>query len=136
MRPAKLADLPRIREVRGGTTENRLTDTGAVTEPEVRWYLDEGVFLVSQDETDVQGFVCANPQTGYLWALFVIDAAQGRGHGGGLHDAAMSRLRDFGHRQSFLSTGTGTKAEGFYEAKGWRRMGVNLKGDAVYRLWL
>ena len=38
-------------------------------------------FLVSEDVSAVQGFTCANHQTGYVWALFVIDEAQGQGHG-------------------------------------------------------
>jgi GNAT superfamily N-acetyltransferase len=84
----------------------------------------------------VQGFTCVNHQTGYVWALFVIDGTQGRGHGTALLDAAMTRLRQAGHRQAFLSTGTGTRVERFYQAKGWRPMGVNMNGEMVFRLWL
>ena len=136
IRPATRADLPRIYEVRNGVGENPLLDSDGVTEDEVLWYMDEAIFLVSEDESGVQGFTCANSQTGYVWAMFVIDAAQGRGHGGSLLDAAMARLRQAGHRQSFLSTGLGSKAEGFYRSKGWLPMGVNLKGERVYRFWL
>jgi hypothetical protein len=32
---------------------------------------------VSEDEAGIQGFTCANHQTGYVWALFVIDGALG-----------------------------------------------------------
>jgi GNAT superfamily N-acetyltransferase len=136
IRPATRADLPRIHAVRHGTAENRLLDPALVTEAEVAWYMDTGIFLVSEDATGVRGFTCANPQTGYVWALFVIDAAQGRGHGTRLLDAAMQRLREAGHWQAFLSTGEGTKAEEFYRSKDWRGMGTDVKGDAVYRLWL
>lgn len=135
-RPATIADLRRISDVRHGTAENRLLDPALVTDAEVAWYMDAGIFLVSEDATEVQGFICVNPQTGYVWALFVIDEAQGRGHGTRLLDAAMERLRQAGHRQAFLSTGEGTKAEGFYRSKGWQKMGTNVKGEAVYRLWL
>ncbi len=136
LRPATPADLPRIHEVRGGTAENPLTDADLVTDAEVAWYMEAAIFLVSEDENGVQGFTCVNHQTGYVWALFVIDEAQGRGHGGSLLDAAMARLREAGHRQAFLTTGKGTKAEGFYEAQGWRAMGANLKGETVFRLSL
>jgi GNAT superfamily N-acetyltransferase len=87
-------------------------------------------------ETGVQGFVCANHQTGYVWALFVIDDAQRRSHGAALLDAAMARLRQAGHRQAFLTTGRGSSAEGFYLSRGWLPMGLNLSGDTVFRLWL
>jgi hypothetical protein len=43
--------------------------------------MDDAIFLVFEDDTDVQGFTCVNHQTGYVWVRFVIDAAQGRGHG-------------------------------------------------------
>src|SRR3954464_15660055 len=136
LRPANRADLPRVHAIRHGTTENRLSDPSLVTEAEVLWYLDNALFLVSEDETGVQGFICANHQTGFVWALFVIDGAQGRGHGTALLDAAMIRLRQLGHRQAFLSTGKDTKAAAFYAAKGWTCMGLSLKGEAVFRLLL
>ena len=131
LRPATRADLSRIQEVRRGTSENRLTDPALVTDAEVEWYMDEAIFLVSEDETGVQGFTCVNHQTGYVWALFVIDEAQGRGHGAALLDAAMAQLRKAGHRQAFLSTGAGTKAEGFYRSLGWLPMGTNMRGEGV-----
>ena len=136
LRPATSADLPRIHKVRHGTTENRLSNPARVTDAEVAWYLAEAIFLVSEDEGGVQGFTCVNHQTGYVWALFVIDGAQGQGHGTALLDAAMARLRRAGHRQAFLTTGRGTRAETFYRSKGWQPTGVNMHGEAVYRLWL
>ena len=136
LRPATRADLPRIHEVRHGTSENRLSNPALVTEAEVAWYMDEAIFLVSEDDKGVQGFICANHQTAYVWALFVMDRAQGQGHGTALLDAAMARLRKAGHRQAFLSTGKHTRAEGFYQSKGWQVTGVNIDGDVVLRLWL
>jgi len=136
IRPATPQDLPRIYAVRHGTAENKLDDPSLVTPDEVDWYLREGVFLVAEDEEAVQGFTCVNPQTGYVWALFVIDGRQGRGFGTALLEAAMARLRAAGHRQSFLATGAGSRAEGFYASRGWQAMGRAHDGHIVYRLWL
>ena len=61
LRQATRADLPRIFEVRHGTAENRLDDPAQVTNEEVAWYMDEGIFLVAEDDATVQGFVCADP---------------------------------------------------------------------------
>jgi Acetyltransferase (GNAT) domain len=85
------------------------------------------------DQSGVQGFICVNHLTGFVWALFVIDEAQGRGHGTQLLDAAMARLREAGHRQSghrqsFLLTGSGTKAAGFYRSKAWQPNGHGHEG--------
>ena len=136
LRPAIRSDLPRIHQVRHGTAENQLTNPALVTDAEIAWYLEEAISLVSEDEAHVQGFTFANHQTGCVWALFVIDEAQGLGHGAALHDAAAARLRQAGHRQAFLSTGRGTRAEAFYKFKGWQPTGVNMDGEMVLRLWL
>src|SRR5580693_10203496 len=93
LRQATKLDLPRIHDVRHGTAENRLDDPSLVTAAEVEWYLNEAIFLVSEDDAGIQGFTCANHQTGYVWALFVIDGAQGRGHGAALLEDVMARLR-------------------------------------------
>lgn len=134
IRPATRADLPRIHEVRHGTAENRLNDPSKVTNEEVLWYIHHAIFLVSEDEAGtVQGFTCANHQTGYIWALFVIDGAERKGHGSALLSAALAALAAAGHRQSCLGTGKGTQAEAFYMAQGWRRMGESLDGQIVFR---
>ena len=112
-----------------------MIDPARVPDAEVAWYMDHAIFLVSED-AQLQGFACADHQTGYVWALFVIDEAQGQGHGTALLAAVLSRLRDAGHRQAFLSTGAGTKAEGFYRSKGWQPMGVDRRGEVVMRSWL
>jgi GNAT superfamily N-acetyltransferase len=136
VRRATEADLPRVSEVRHGTAENRLTDPSRVTDAEVAWYLNEAIFLVLEDEEGLQGFTCANHQTGYVWALFVIDGAHGRGHGTALLDDVIARLRNAGHRQAFLTTGQDTKAAAFYHSRGWRQTAIDMRGEAVFRLWL
>jgi GNAT superfamily N-acetyltransferase len=136
LRSANRDDLPRIYAVRHGTAENRQTNPSSVTDADVLWYMDEAIFLVSEDDAGIQGFACADHQTGYVWALFVIDSAHGRGHGTALLNAVLGSLRRAGHRQAFLNTGTGTTAERYYLARGWQRMGINPDGDMVMRLWL
>ena len=136
LRSATPDDIARIHVIRNGTSENRLANPALVTDAEITWYMNEAIFLVSEDQDGLQGFTCVNPQTSYVWALFVIDGAQGRGHGTALHDAGMARLRALGHRQVFLSTDPDTKAFGFYRSKGWCSMGLNMSGEAVLRLFL
>ncbi|MGL4975398.1 MAG: GNAT family N-acetyltransferase [Bosea sp. (in: a-proteobacteria)] len=137
IRSATRTDLARIHEVRHGTAENRLSDPSKVTNDEVLWYLDHAVFLVSEDAAgSVQGFGCANPQTGYVWALFVIDGQHRQGHGKALQDEMLASLAASGNRQAFLTTGAGTSAEQFYFSQGWRDVGRTLSGEIVFRIAL
>lgn len=131
LRPAIPADLSRIWEIRHGTAENRLSNPASVTDEEVRWYMEKAIFLVSEDEEGMQGFGCANPQSSYIWALFVIDGAQGRGHGSALLSAMLEPLAALGHRQVYLTTGPGTKAVDFYKRRGFRETGISFGGDGV-----
>ena len=48
VRRATEADLPRIWDVRHGTAENPLSDPSLVSDAEVKWYLNEAIFLVSE----------------------------------------------------------------------------------------
>ena len=97
------------------------TDPLLVTDAEVAWYLAEAIFLVSEDEMGVQGFACANHQTGYVWALFVIDGSQGQGHGTALLDEVVRRLRQAGHRQAFLTPARKRRRRGSTAPKGGGR---------------
>lgn len=130
-RQARHDDLPRINTIRHGTAENRLSDPSKVSQAEVVWYLENAVFLVSEDAEGVQGFLCANPQNSYIWALFVIDGKDGQGHGKMLMDEAETRLAALGHRQISLTTGPGTRAEEWYKRRGYRVTGTDFGGDLV-----
>jgi ribosomal protein S18 acetylase RimI-like enzyme len=132
IRAATEADLSRIHAIRMGVTENVLSDPSKVSAAEVAWYLEQAIFLVSEAGGEVAGFACANHQSGYVWALFVDPAHERRGHGRALLDALTARLTALGQRQSFLTTGAGTRAEGFYRAAGWRDMGRSLGGEIVF----
>lgn len=132
IRAAKPSDLARIHAIRNAVTENVLSDPSKVSAEEVAWYMEQAVFLVSEEAGEVAGFTCANHQSGYIWALFIDRVFEGRGHGRALLDAALGRLIAAGHRQASLTTAAGTRAERFYLAHGWRDMGRGLDGLIVF----
>jgi ribosomal protein S18 acetylase RimI-like enzyme len=136
IRTAVLADQPRVDAIRLGVIENRLSDPSKVSAAEVDWYRDKAIFLVSEEAGDgvskVAGFACANHQTGLVWALFVDPACEGRGHGTALLDGLLERLAAAGHRQAWLTTGAGTRAERFYRQHGWRDMGRQFDGQIAF----
>jgi GNAT superfamily N-acetyltransferase len=132
LRAATPADMPRIHAIRHGVTENILRDPSKVSDAEVAWYMEQAVFLVSEAEGEVVGFTCANHQNGLVWALFIDPKHEGRGHGRALLDEALRRLVMAGHRQAWLTTSAGTRAERFYGTHGWRDMGRHLDGQIVF----
>jgi GNAT superfamily N-acetyltransferase len=132
IRPCRATDRARVWQIRHGTAENRLLDPAIVQDAEVDWYQDHAIFLVSDNSEAVQGFLCANHQTAYIWALFVVDAQHGRGHGSALLNAAATRLQALGHRQMFLTTGADTRAAAWYARRGFRQTGVSFSGELVF----
>lgn len=132
LRRARPADLPRIGEIRHAVKENVLSDPSRVSDEEVAWYMEQAIFLVSEEAGELVGFACANHQTGFVWALFIDPAHEGRGHGRALLDAALEHLAADGHRQAFLTTGAATRAARFYQEHGWRDRGRNLDGQMVF----
>lgn len=132
LRRAVAADQPRITSIRMAVTENVLSDPAKVTQEEVAWYRDEAIFLVAEREGEVVGFACANHQTALIWALFIDPPCEGQGIGRALLDAALAGLKDAGHRQAWLTTGAGTRAERFYRRHGWRDRGRELGGQIVF----
>lgn len=132
IRPATRADQPRVTAIRLAVAEHVLSDPAKVTEAEVDWYREHAIFLVAQIDGEVAGFVCANHQTGLIWALFMDRKHEGRGIGRALLDAALAGLAKAGHRQARLTTGAGTRAERVYRAHGWREQGRALDGQLVF----
>lgn len=132
IRTAVAADRPRIDFIRAAVRENRLGDPARVSDAEVRWYLEEGVFLVSEGQGAVWGFGCANPRTGLVWALFVDPDAEEQGHGGALLDALCAALRRAGLIQAHLTTEPGTRAAEFYRRRQWRCTGRVWGGELAF----
>lgn len=132
LRAATPADLPRIGVIRQAVKENVLHDPSKVSDEEVAWYMEQAIFLVSEEGGEVVGFTCANHQTALVWALFIDPDHEGRGHGRALLEAALERLAGNGHRQAYLTTGAATRASRFYRRHGWRDMGLALDGQTVF----
>lgn len=132
IRRARAEDQPRISAIRMGVSENVLSDPSKVTQAEVDWYRENGIFLVAEISGEVVGFTCANHQSGLIWALFMDAAHEGRGIGRAMLDAALRGLAEAGHAQAWLTTGAGTRAERFYVRHGWRDMGRGQDGLIVF----
>jgi GNAT superfamily N-acetyltransferase len=134
LRQATMADAGSVWKVRYSVTENTLTP-GRLSDEDVRREIeDTGRGWVIEVAGVIQAFAIGNAKSGNVWALFVRPDAQGRGYGSRLHDVMVHWLREQGARRLWLTTGEATRASGFYERRGWKRVSVSRDGEARYEL--
>ncbi|MEM6438856.1 MAG: GNAT family N-acetyltransferase [Pseudomonadota bacterium] len=118
LRRAGPDDVDRILQIRAEVRENRLSDPSAVRRPQTLAFVDRGLIHVAETARGVDGFSAADPDDGFLWALFVAPQAEGRGLGAALLAAALADLRASGLTSARLETDPGTRAEGVYRRRG------------------
>jgi len=131
-RPASRADIPGMHKVRLAVRENPLTTSAIREEHYVPAIESTGRGWVIEEQGEVVAFAVGNSTTGNIWALFVHPDHEGKGYGKALHNVMVSWLFEQGLDRLHLATGTGTRAQGFYEATGWHFVGLNANGEAVY----
>jgi len=134
IRPAVLADIPALTRIRLAVVENALSDPARITHA---MYVDHvegrGRSWVAEADGAIVGFSSADGSDGSIWALFVEPGREGHGHGKALLRQAVGWLFALGHAHVRLTTGTGTRADRFYAAQGWRRDAGDGK-DAAFTL--
>jgi ribosomal protein S18 acetylase RimI-like enzyme len=133
-RPAELADIPVLMEIRGAVRENRLVALRIGAKDYVRALSVEGRAWVCETAGSVVGFVCGRPGRGDVWALFVRPADEGKGIGTALMDLVEAWLFEQGVETITLSTAPGTRAERFYRRRGWKDVGATSEGERVFSL--
>jgi GNAT superfamily N-acetyltransferase len=74
---------------------------------------------VAEDAGRIVAFSMAYAAEGKVFALFTLPGFEGRGCGSRLLDEALTWLKSLGHERAWLSTGRGTRAQAFYERRGW-----------------
>jgi GNAT superfamily N-acetyltransferase len=131
LRPATLQDIPAMHRIRLAVRENRLADPTRVTPADYVRYVEEaGVSWVAELDGRVAGFGIADRASRSLWALFVDPGFEGRGAGRALLGQLTACLFQSGRGRINLSTEPGTRAERFYLAAGWEKIGDLPTGEA------
>lgn len=121
-----------MHRVRRAVRENPLLTSAITEEHYVPAIESTGRGWVIEEQGDVVAFAVGNAVTGNIWALFVHPDHEGKGYGTALQDVMVRWLFDQGLDRLHLETGTGTRAQGFYEAFGWSYIGLNANGEALY----
>lgn len=135
IRPATLADLPRLQEIRAAVRENVLNSPGRVTLADYEDHITgRGRTWVAEDDGRIVGFCSADAVTASIWALFVDPAYERRGHGRRLLAPAVAWLRSGGAEKIVLGTAPNTRAERFYRAGGWTTNGAVSHGELAFTL--
>ena len=134
LRQAVAADIPGIQRVRHSVRENRLVST-AISDEQVREAIElTGRGWVIEFAGDVVAFAIGNATNGNIWALFVHPDHERRGYGRLLHDTMVDWLWSQRLARLWLTTEPNTRAQRFYEAAGWLRMGPTSSGELRYEL--
>jgi ribosomal protein S18 acetylase RimI-like enzyme len=122
-RPAQLADIPALVEIRDAAKENRLVQLRIGQQDYVQALTADGRAFVCEADGRVVGFVCGRPTKKDVWALFVLPEYEGRGIGSRLMDLIEAWMFEQGLEAIFLSTAPGTRAERLYQFRGWQAEG-------------
>lgn len=121
--------------IRLSVTENALSNPGRITRQMYEEYLELlGRGWVCELDGKVVGFSYAEKADSSIWALFVAPQHEGKGIGKGLLNLAVEWLFDHGANEVKLSTAANTRADHFYAAQGWLRLGMKNDIDVGYSL--
>lgn len=130
---ADLDDVVAVERVRGLVRENQLA-TPIPRERVVAALEARGRGWVAVNDGEVVGFSMADLVDSSIWALFLLPEWEGKGLGRALLDRAVAWLFDQGCTTIWLTTDPATRAAGFYERVGWRRVGLAPNGGVRFEL--
>ena len=132
LREAHRNDIPGMWTVRYAVTENTLAP-GRITDEEFRREIeDTGKGWVIEVDGRIRAFASCNAHTGNIWALFVHPEDEGLGYGDRLHAAMLAWLRTQPVQRLWLTTDVDSRACGFYERRGWQRVGISESGEVRF----
>lgn len=140
IRPGGRSDMAEMTALRTSVVENHMSvgELAAlgITPETVVADIESGrrsCFLAEEGGVIV-GFSMSDRRDGQVFALFTRPGFEGRGYGTRLLADALGWLIACGHREAWLTTAPGTRAERFYLRRGWRPAGTTAAGDVILRL--
>lgn len=132
-RPALVADIPQLMEVRFAVRENVLRNRALVTEQMYVDYLTcRGRGWVAESAGCIVGFSIIDMEGHSVWALFVHPDYAEQGIGRHLHELMLAWYFAQTTQPIWLSTSPCTRAEGFYRRLGWQDTGRTAEGEVRF----
>jgi GNAT superfamily N-acetyltransferase len=132
-RAAELADIAVLRRIRDSAVENQLVNVRLAYEDYLEGLFVDGRTWVAEHDGQLVGFVCGRPNKKDIWALFLLQAYEGKGIGNTLMALVEQWMFGQGVDAITLTTAPGTRAERLYQRRGWQQDGL-LEREVRYRL--
>lgn len=129
IRTGQPADMPDIVRIRTSVRENHLSveqmASAGITPQSILADVASGGlgFWVAEDDGRIAGFAMADCRDGSVFALFMDQQNESRGHGSALLACCEAWLKQHGFAEASLTTEPGTKAHAFYLKRGWQPTG-------------
>lgn len=136
VRLARPEDIGAMHRLRLSVSENRLPAASGIDEESYAPFVENGSAWVAESGGRLLGFAALYHRSGSVWALFVDPEAEGQGVGTALHRQMLLWATQAGLDRLRLTTQTGSRAELFYRAAGWRDEGLSSKGERRFLLEL
>lgn len=136
IRDAAEDDIPAIFDVRTSVKENHISveqmaAMGITVETICRALRDEPCIWIAECDGNIVGFSMADAANACVFALFIRPNWEGHGIGSLLMERAEAFLFER-HTSIWLGTDVTTRAAGFYERRGWKRMQIMDSGDTRF----
>lgn len=136
IRVADEEDIPAIFDIRTSVRENHLslaqmTEMGITGETILQSLRQAPCIWVAAYGDDIAGFSMGDAAEACVYAAFVRPEWEGQGIGRRLLDRAEAFLFER-HSSIWLKTDGASRAAGFYERLGWKRMGELASGETRF----
>ncbi len=136
-REATVEDIDNYMVVRMAVKENVLNNPDLVTrEANVDYLTKYGKGWVCEIENRIVGFSIVGLTQRNVWALFVLPEFEGKGIGKNLHDEMIHWYFNQTSEKIWLGTEQSTKAEKFYEKRGWTIVGRHGDDETKFEMTL
>lgn len=135
LQEATSADWEAMQVVRMAVKENVLSNLNLVTKAHYLNYLTTcGKGWVFETKNQVVGFAIVDALEHSVWALFVLPEFENKGIGKLLHNEMLKWYFQNHDLPLWLSTGSATRAEGFYRKMGWQPVGNYTEKEMKFTL--
>jgi GNAT superfamily N-acetyltransferase len=134
-RQAEIADISQIQIVRNSVKENQLSNPALVSDADCKEFItNRGKGWICEVKGQIVGFSIVDLKENNIWALFLNPNFINKGIGKELHRLMMNWYFEQTKEKVWLGTAPHTKAEKFYELKGWKNVGLVNKGEVKFEM--